>query len=70
MEDRLSKFGDNEELKEQLRNVFMQGQSFESMQQTIIEEKIHDRMKAIVGGKAPDLATLEEEESRMDDEEE
>jgi hypothetical protein len=41
------------------------------MQQNIIEEKIYDRMKAIISGNAPDLASLEEEdESLTDDEEE
>lgn len=71
MEDRLEKFEDNEELREQLRNIFMQGRSFESMQQNIIEEKVYERMKAIVTGNAPDLALLEEEdEATMEDEEE
>lgn len=70
MEDRLSKFADNEELKEQLRSIFMQGQSFESMQQTIIEEKIYDRMKAVVSGTAPDLDSLEEEDEILTEEEE
>lgn len=71
MEDRLEKFNDNEELREQLRSIFMQGRSFESMQQLIIEEKIYERMKAIVGGNAPDLALLEEEdEAETEDEEE
>ena len=69
--DRLAKFEDNQELREQLRNIFMQGQSFETMQQAIIEEKVHERMKAIVTGNAPDLASLEEEdEVTTDDEEE
>jgi trigger factor len=71
MEDRLSRFEDNEELREQLRSIFMQGQSFETMQQSIIEEKIYERMKAIVTGNAPDLASLEEEdETTTEDEEE
>ena len=71
MEDRLSKFEDNDELREQLRNIFMQGKSFETMQQNIIEDKIYERMKAIVTGNAPDLASLEEEdEATAEDEEE
>jgi trigger factor len=71
LEDRLEKFADNEELREQLRSIFMQGKSFETMQQNIIEEKIYERMKAIVTGNAPDLASLEEEdEATTEDEEE
>jgi trigger factor len=70
MEDRLAKFGDDQELREQLRNIFMQGKSFESMQQVIVEEKIYERMKAIVTGNAPDLASLEEDEAPEEDEEE
>lgn len=71
LEDRLEKFGDNAELREQLRNIFMQGKSFETMQQSIIQEKIYERMKAIVTGNAPDLASLEEEdEATTEDEEE
>ncbi len=70
LEDRLAKFGDNEELRNQLRDIFLQGQSFESIQQEIIERKIHERMKAIVSGNAPDLASLEEEDEAPTDEEE
>ncbi|MFZ0547771.1 MAG: trigger factor [Candidatus Promineifilaceae bacterium] len=70
LEDRLEKFGDNEELREQLRNIFMQGRSFESMSQAIIEEKVYERVKAIVTGNAPDLASLEEEDEAVEDEEE
>lgn len=71
LEDRLEKFGDNEELREQLRNIFMQGRSFETMSQSIIEEKIYERMKAIVTGNAPDLASLEAEDEALSlDEEE
>jgi trigger factor len=70
MEDRLSKFGDNQELRDQLRSIFMQGRSFETMQQSIIEDKIYERMKAIVTGNAPDLASLEEEDEAMTEDEE
>jgi trigger factor len=70
LEDRLEKFDDNEDLREQLRNIFMQGRSFESMQQLIIEDKVYDRMKAIVSGNAPDLASLEEEDEAMTEDEE
>jgi trigger factor len=71
MEEKLGKFDDNEELREQLRNIFTQGRSFETMQQSIVEEKIHERMQAIATGNAPDLATLEEEEEAeaLDEEE-
>jgi hypothetical protein len=43
----------------------MQGRSFESISQGIIEEKIYERMKAIVTGNAPDLASLEEEDEAV-----
>lgn len=70
LEERLEKFADNDELREQLRSIFMQGKSFETMQQNIIEEKVYDRMKAIVTGNAPDLASLEEEEDEATTEDE
>jgi trigger factor len=59
MEKRLSQFGDNEELQEQLRSVFTQGQGLEAMSNDILMEKVQERIEEIVTGNAPDLEDLD-----------
>jgi FKBP-type peptidyl-prolyl cis-trans isomerase (trigger factor) len=59
LEERLSRFNDNEELREQLRGLFRQGRNLEMMTNDILMDKVHDRIAAIVTGNAPDLAELE-----------
>lgn len=59
LEKRLERFADNEELREQLRGLFMQGRNLEMMTNDILMDKVHDRIEAIVTGNAPDLAELE-----------
>jgi trigger factor len=59
LEERLSRFNDNEELREQLRSLFRQGRNLEMMTNDILMDKVHDRIEAIVTGNAPDLAELE-----------
>jgi trigger factor len=70
IEKRLSQYGDNEELQEQLRTVLTQGQGLESMTNDILMEKIVNRVEEIVTGNAPDLDELVEPSDKVDDEEE
>jgi len=70
LEQRISQYGDNDELQEQLRNVLSQGQGLESMRNDIMMDKIVDRIEAIITGDAPDLDELEKLSDRVDDEEE
>jgi trigger factor len=70
IEKRLSQYGDNEELQEQLRTVLTQGQGLESMTNDILMENIINRVEEIVTGNAPDLDELVEPSDQVDDEEE
>ncbi len=69
-EKRLSQYGDNEELQEQLRTVLTQGQGLESMSNDILMEKVINRVEEIVAGIAPDLDELDEPIDQVADEEE
>lgn len=70
LEQRMSQYGDNAELQEQLRNVLSQGQGLESMRNDILMEKIVDRIEAVITDNAPDLDELEKLSDHDDDEEE
>ncbi len=70
LEQRISQYGENVELQEQLRNVLSQGQGLESMRNDILMEKIVDRIEAVITGNAPDLDELEKLSDHDDDEEE
>ncbi|MGB3717687.1 MAG: trigger factor [Candidatus Promineifilaceae bacterium] len=70
IEKRLSQYGDNEELQEQLRTVLTQGQGLESMTNDILMEKIINRVEEIITGNAPDLDELDQPSDQVDDEEE
>jgi trigger factor len=58
VEKRLAQFGENEELRDQLRSIFTQGQGLEMMNNEILMEKVQERVFEIVSGNAPDLETL------------
>ncbi|MFN2189978.1 MAG: trigger factor [Candidatus Promineifilaceae bacterium] len=70
LDNRVNRYGDNPELKEQIRNVLSQGQGLESIRNDILMEKVVDRIEAIVTGTAPDLDELESMIDGDDDEEE
>ncbi len=70
LEERLSRFGDNEELKIGMREYFTQGQGFEMLSGQILNDKVNGRIRAIVTGTAPDLAVLAAAETVDEDEEE
>ncbi len=65
----LERFGDNEELKEQLRSIYTQGQGLQSLSNDIVMEKAQERIEAIVTGNAPDLDALAQTEESADEEE-
>jgi len=65
----LERFGDNEELKEQLRSIYTQGQGLQSLSNDIVMEKAQERIEAIVTGNAPDLDALAQTEESIDEEE-
>jgi trigger factor len=65
----LERFGDNEELKEQLRSIYTQGQALQSLSNDIVMEKAQDRIEAIVTGNAPDLDALAQALESADEEE-
>jgi trigger factor len=59
LEERLERFDDNEELKEQLRNVYSQGLGLDMITNEILIEKVTDRIEEIVSGNAPDLEEID-----------
>ena len=65
----LERFGDNEELKEQLRSIYTQGQALQSLTNDIVMEKAQERIEAIVTGNAPDLDALAQAQESADEEE-
>ena len=70
LEKRLERFGDNEELREQLRSIFTEGSGFEMMSNDILMEKVNERIMAIAAGEAPELELMEEETVVASEEEE
>jgi trigger factor len=71
IEERLSRF-DNEELRQGMRDYFSQGYGFNTISSQVLQEKVYERMEAILAGNAPDLAVVEAasaEASARDEEE-
>ncbi|MCA9968385.1 MAG: hypothetical protein KC423_29270, partial [Anaerolineales bacterium] len=58
VEQRIARFGDNEDIKRGMREYFTRGQGFEMLSGQILSDKINERVRAIVTGAAPDLAEL------------
>ena len=67
VDKRLGRFGENEELHDQLRSFFTQGQGLDMMTNEILMDKVQERVEDIVTGNAPDLEALEAAEE-VDDE--
>ena len=61
IDERLARFDENEELRQQMRDFFLQGQGLDMLSSEILMDKVYERVEAIVTGNAPDLAELEEE---------
>ena len=70
IDERLERFDENDELRQQMRDFFLQGQGLEMLTSEILMDKVYDRVEAIVTGTAPDLAELEAEEPATAEEEE
>jgi trigger factor len=70
VEKRLSQFGDNAELQEQLRSAFTQSEGLETMTNDLLMEKVQERIEEIVSGNAPDLEALDRKALETAEEEE
>jgi trigger factor len=70
VDQRLENYEADDELREQLRKMFTEGQGLEMLSNDILLEKTYDRVEAIETGNAPDLATLESDEDASSEEEE
>ena len=63
VDERMESFGDMEDnIKESMREVLMQGESLQRMSNELMVTKSFERIEAILSGNAPDLADLEENE--------
>jgi trigger factor len=60
VDERLNRFGDNQELRDSLRSIFSQGQGLAAVSNEILMDKVYARVNLIVTGNGPDLATLDE----------
>ena len=45
-------------MKDSLRNYYRSGQGLESISGLVLSNKVYDRIRAVLSGEAPDLATL------------
>jgi trigger factor len=63
IDERLDRFEANEELREQMREFFRQGQGLEMVTNDLIMDRVYERIEAIVTGNAPDLEALEAEKA-------
>ena len=66
IDDRLERFGAADELREQMRDFFRQGQGLEMISNDMMMDKVYERIEAIVTGNAPDLDALEAEASEAE----
>ena len=69
IEERLADFGDNEELRDSMRQYFGSGYGLDMLSSEILMDKAAERAKAIYTGQAPDLAELEAAALAADEEE-
>lgn len=69
IEERVSRFADNEELQDGMRNFYRSGSGFDSISSEVLSEKVYERIQEIYMGEAPDLDALEIETAVADEEE-
>ena len=50
---------ENEELRKQMRDFYLQGVGFDMISSEVLSDKVYERLVAIYSGDAPDLETLE-----------
>jgi trigger factor len=58
LDEQLSKYED-ERLREGMREYFLQGEGISNLTAELINDKLHERIEAILTGTAPDLSELE-----------
>ena len=61
IDQRVSQFGDNEALLEGMKDYYRSGQGFDMLSSEVLMDKAYERIEAVYGGNAPDLAELEAE---------
>jgi trigger factor len=59
IDERVSRFGDNEALLEGMRDYYRSGPAFEMISSEVLMDNAYARMEAVLTGNAPDLAELE-----------
>ncbi len=69
VEERLVDFGDNEDLRNSMRQYYSSGYGLDILSSEILMDKVADRALAIYAGEAPDLAELEAAAKATDEEE-
>lgn len=67
IEERVARF-DNEGLRESLRNYYRSGQGLDAISGAVLSNKVYERIRAILSGEAPDLATLAAEAAEDEEE--
>lgn len=66
IDQRLDRFEANEDLREQMREFFRQGQGLEMIANDLLMDKVYERVAAIVSGNAPDLDALVSEDDSVE----
>jgi len=70
IEERVSRFEDNEELQQGMRDFYRSGSAFDMLSSEVLMDKVLERIRAILTGNAPDLEALASEvESAYEEEE-
>ena len=59
VDQRIGRFEDNVELQNSMREFYLSGSGFDMISSEVLSDKTYERIKAIYGGTAPDLATLD-----------
>ncbi len=70
VDKQVESFADNEELQENMRNYYKSGYGFDMISSEILMDKVHDRIKEIYAGDAPDLEELAKAKEAADSSEE
>jgi trigger factor len=69
VDQRLESYEADDELREQLRKMFTDGQGLEILSNDILLEKTYDRVEAIETGNAPDLDAIDSDDASTEEEE-
>lgn len=66
IDERVSRFGDNEALLEGMRDYYRSGPGFDMLSSEVLMDKAYERIQAVLTGQAPDLAELEAEAEKAE----